>query len=166
MKKLAALLFASTMVMAQGAYAQRDFGQIYVECGLGALIAPNTAWVAVVTNITWDLGTTAISSELSTPESCKGGDSQAAAFIHESYEPLAMDLAQGNGDHLAALMAIPGCDASVQPELSNAMRADFAEMVGQTNYSNMNQMEKSEGLYNIFQKNLNTQQFAASCNIG
>ena len=34
------------MSMAQVANAGRDFGAIYVECGLGALIAPSTPWDA------------------------------------------------------------------------------------------------------------------------
>ena len=163
--KAAALIIASSVLISQNAMAERDFGQIYVECGLGALIAPNTHWVAVVTNITWDLGTTAISSELSSPDSCKGSSSQSAAFIHESYEPLAKDLAQGQGQHLTALMTIPGCDSNVQPEMATALRGDFAKMVGQTDYSEMTQMQKSEGLYNIFQKNLQSN-FANACNVG
>lgn len=166
--KYVAILLASLMVVAQSASAKdsRDFGQIYVECGLGGLIAQHTPWAAVITNVTWDLGTTAISSELSSPDSCKGQSSQSAAFIHESYEPLAMDLAHGQGEHLSALMSIPGCDAAVQPALAKALRTDFAKMVGQPDYSKMNQMQKSEGLYNIFQKNLQAQPFAGSCNIG
>ena len=162
--KSAALFIASSMLMAQTVSA-RDFGQIYVECGLGAVIAPDTAWVAVSTNITWDLGTTAVLSELSSPESCSGSSSRSAAFIHEGYAPLVMDLAQGQGDHLTALMSIPGCDAAVQPELADALRGDFAQMVGQSDYSEMNQMQKSEGLYNIFQKKMQSD-FANSCNIG
>ena len=79
----------------------REFGEIYTDCGLGGLIGSaigskedtlaNVA--AVVTNITFDLGTTAISSNTTSPETCARGKEQTAAFIYESYESLETDIA-------------------------------------------------------------------------
>lgn len=60
------------LAFAQPASA-REFADIYTDCGLGALIAPNNGAVAAVTNVTWDSGTTAVSSDASSAESCKGG---------------------------------------------------------------------------------------------
>ena len=66
----------------------RDFADIYTECGLGAMIAPKNEAVAAITNVTWDYGTTAISSNISSPDTCKGGQGKMASFIHDSYESL------------------------------------------------------------------------------
>lgn len=65
----AALVAATSCGMAHaqgeatGAKKKRAFADIYTECGLGTMIAPKNAAVAAVTNVTWDLGTTAISSD-------------------------------------------------------------------------------------------------------
>jgi len=39
-----------------------------------------------VTNVTWDLGTTAISSDISSQDSCQGGKVKVRVFINNSYE--------------------------------------------------------------------------------
>lgn len=75
----------------------REFADIYTDCGLGAMIAPKTPGVAAVTNVTWDLGTTAVSSNISSPDACVGGKEKTAAFIHDSYSSLEEDLAKGDG---------------------------------------------------------------------
>lgn len=70
MKFMKALMFATVVclggmmatTMPAQAKSNRTFGQIYTQCGLGAMIAPHTPVVAAITNVTWDLGTTAISS--------------------------------------------------------------------------------------------------------
>ena len=64
----------------------REFADIYTECGLGAMIAPRNEAVAAVTNVTWDLGTTAISSDISSQDSCQGGKVKVRVFINNSYE--------------------------------------------------------------------------------
>ncbi len=68
----------------------REFAEIYTDCGLGAMIAPRTPAVAAVTNVTWDLGTTAISSNISSPDSCMGGQAKMAAFIKDGVKPLSL----------------------------------------------------------------------------
>ena len=79
--KTLTLAFAASLLLAQAAGA-REFADIYTDCGLGALIAPRTPAVAAVTNVTFDLGTTAIISNVSSPETCQGGKALAAAFIN------------------------------------------------------------------------------------
>ena len=44
----------------------------YVQCGIGAAIFKNNKTAAIISNIIWDLGTTAISSQTSSPETCEG----------------------------------------------------------------------------------------------
>jgi hypothetical protein len=78
--KIASLALAGLMVTSISAQA-REFAEIYTECGLGAMIAPRTPAVAAVTNVTWDLGTTAVTSNISSPDTCQGGKEKTAAFI-------------------------------------------------------------------------------------
>jgi hypothetical protein len=104
----------------------RDFGEIYTQCGLGGLIAGSVPVVAVITNITWDLGTTAISSAVSSPETCRNPEARTAAFINEAAPKLEQDLARGQGAHLTALLELSGCPASAQPAITDALRVDLA----------------------------------------
>lgn len=103
-------------ILAMPAHAQqgdRDIGRIYTECGLGGAIAPTSDVVAAITNITFDLGTTAISSNLSSPASCSGGkEVKTAALIINNTAAIEKEAAAGEGETLAALEAVSGCSTS------------------------------------------------------
>ncbi|MBF0490993.1 MAG: DUF3015 family protein [Candidatus Omnitrophica bacterium] len=131
----------------------RDFADIYTECGLGAMIAPRNAAVAAVTNVTWDSGTTAISSNISSPDTCKGGQPRTAAFIHQSYPALEKDLASGNGIYLDTLAVLAGHSASDKTQFIASLRSDFSKVVASAGYSDKSSFEKSEALYNAVYKN-------------
>ncbi len=160
--KLSAVALIALLVIPQATMA-REFAEIYTECGIGAVIAPNTPAVAAVTNVTWDLGTTAISSNMSSPESCAGGDGRTAMFIHDSYDSLERDLARGNGEYLDTLMVMAGCAEEAQQPLSTALRADFGSSVATDSYTNQTRFQKAESLYNLLYKQVDDQ-FSASCN--
>jgi hypothetical protein len=132
----------------------REFADIYTECGLGAMIAPRNEAVAAVTNVTWDSGTTAISSNITSPDTCKGGQEKTAAFIHESYESIASDISSGNGTHLDALVMLTGVNEKSQQQFKVALRNDFAKAVASEGYSQQTKFEKSQELYNLIYKNL------------
>ncbi|MBM9520727.1 DUF3015 family protein [Desulforhopalus vacuolatus] len=127
----------------------RSFADIYIECGLGAMIAPHTSPVAVVTNVTWDLGTTAISSNISCPDSCVGGQAKSAAFIFDSYESLEKDIARGQGEYLDTLMTLTNVSKESQGKAVNNLRNNFAFYVANQDYTNQTKFQKSENLYNI-----------------
>lgn len=127
----------------------REFADIYTECGLGAIIAPSNQAVAAVTNVTWDLGTTAISSNISSEDTCKGGKAKVAAFINDSYENLEKDLASGNGKYLDTLATLAKNDSQSREEFIASVRKDFSSLVASNDYSNLTTYEKSEKLYNI-----------------
>jgi len=157
-------LVASFFFIMAAQASDREFADIYTECGLGAMIAPRNPAVAAVTNVTWDSGTTAISSDATTPDACKGGKSKAAAFMLESYPSLERDLAQGTGEHLSTLLNIVGCEEASQSEISLALRQDFAEIVSRDGYSTQTRYEKVEGLFNIF-TGLVSEQYADVCTL-
>ena len=128
-----------------------EFADIYIDCGLGAVIAPRTPAVAAVTNVTLDLGTTAILSHLTSPETCKGGQAKLAAFIHDAYEPLEADLASGQGEYLDSLTVLAGVSEEEKTSFVSAVRDDFAASAATDNYTQQTRFEKAENLYNILQ---------------
>jgi len=147
------LAIAGTVIaasMAQVAEAKRSFADIYIECGLGAMIAPSTGWVAVITNITWDWGTTAIMSEASSPESCKGGQAKTAMMIYEAYPSLETELAQGRGEHLDALFALSGREKADHAALIAELRSGFAALVADQGYTERSRYEKAERFFVLF----------------
>jgi hypothetical protein len=125
----------------------REFADIYTECGLGAMIAPTNSAVAAVTNVTWDSGTTAISSNLSSPETCNGGQEKVASFIYNSYETLEKDLASGSGTYLDSLMVLAGYTQDQQK--LEALRNGFAKIVANPSYVDQNRFEKANALYDL-----------------
>lgn len=154
MKKGFLLAASAALFLAAGQASAREFADIYTECGLGAMIAPNNGAVAAVTNVTWDLGTTAVSSNVSSADTCQGGKKKTAAFIYEQFAQIEKDLARGQGQHLAALMNIAGCEVGSEQTL----RAGFADSVAQPGYAAQSRFERAEALFNQVQK--------ASCKAG
>lgn len=127
------------------AAANGTFGDAYTECGIGALFFPSNDTLAAITNVTWDLGTTAVSSNYSSEDACNGSSAETAMFIHESYDILEANIAQGEGEHLNALMTIAGCESSA----TTVLREEFGQVVTAKYYSEKDAVEKSEALYNI-----------------
>lgn len=125
----------------------REFADIYTECGLGAMIAPNNAAVAAVTNVTWDLGTTAISSNATSEDTCAGGSAKSAALIYKSYPELERDIANGEGEHLAALLTIAGAE-SHEATIAK-LRPEFAALVAADGYADSSRAEKAAALYEL-----------------
>jgi len=141
-----------------GAFLQpcmaRDFADIYTDCGLGAMIAPNNSAVAAITNVVWDCGTTAISSNISCPDSCKGGQDRVAAFIYQSYDSIEQDLASGYGEYLDTLVDLVGYEAEQKPTFVASLRRDFADIVEASMYSDSTRYQKAEALYNLVYKHV------------
>ncbi|WP_457595652.1 DUF3015 family protein [Hydrogenimonas sp.] len=150
--KLLSLVLAGLLTSGISAQA-REFAEIYTDCGLGALIAPHTPAVAAVTNVTWDLGTTAISSNVSSPDTCKGGQAKTAAFIFKSYESLEKEIAMGNGKYLDKLIELSGSKKQKE-KIIRALRKDFSKEVASNSYAKKSRYEKSLTLYNILYSNV------------
>lgn len=141
-----ALAFLAILATA-GTASARDFASIYKECGLGALLFPDDPIIAVVTNVTWDLGTTAVSSELTTPGSCKGGSAGMAQYIIDTHPQIEQDLSVGAGTHLSSMVTMMGCGDN-SAAASTALRASFSNAVIEGGYYEANDLEKSEMLFN------------------
>ena len=127
----------------------REFAEIYTDCGIGGMIAPRSDAVAAVTNVTWDLGTTAISSNITSPDTCSGGQAEQAAFIHDSYDALELAIASGHGTYLDALAALAGHEGQAQQRFVTALRAGFVKLVAAPDYHEQDRFAKAEALYNL-----------------
>ena len=142
-------------ISATNAVQARDFAEIYTQCGLGAMIAPNSEAVAAVTNVTWDLGTTAVSSNISSEETCRGGQKKVASLIHHAYPQLTADIAKGQGIHLTALSDAAQCDQTVNRQFQLKVRNDFASLnVLDAEKSQATKNEELFGLVNSAAKKL------------
>lgn len=143
-----ALASIALVSMIGSAAADRDFAAIYKECGLGAMLFPDDPIIAVVTNVTWDLGTTAVLSELSSPESCKGNPAQMASLVLDAYPQIEQDLAIGEGEYLASMVNLMGCEGSESQAVS-ALRSEFTASATGGTYFEAESFEKAETLYNL-----------------
>lgn len=161
MKKQVMAIAAALLSLGAGAAQAREFADIYTECGLGAMIAPNNGAVAAVTNVTWDLGTTAISSNISSADSCQGGKKKVAALLLNSHAQVEADLAKGEGPHLAALSVAAGCSASNQVMFKASMRRELAALAAKPGYGEQARNVKAADLYDATRDSA----AAASCAI-
>lgn len=139
---IAALAFATAFGTA---HAERDFAAIYKECGLGAMLFPEDSTLAVITNVTWDLGTTAVTSGLSSPGTCQGDASVMAAFIMDSHPQIEQDLAYGEGAYLTSMMTLMGCNQDSSAALQ--LRESFSKSI-ENGYYEASDVKKSEMLFN------------------
>lgn len=155
----AALLF-SLLIIPQISFAKNA----WTQCGIGAAIFPSTGWAAAISNVWWDLGTTATSSSSSTESQCAGKGSMGV-LIYENYAKVEEETAIGQGAHLNAMMSILGCDDSVQENMIQDVRSDLLLHVKDPSYSKKSKLEKSEALYNNLIDKVE-HKYAKFCSIG
>lgn len=151
MNRLSRLALVGALAFGISASASdRSFGQIYTQCGIGGLLtspipSPVKEPLAVISNIVWDLGTTAITSNISSDGTCAGKSETVATFISNSYENLEKELAQGEGAYLDTLVSMTKPADQTKEAFVASIRADFAKVVA----SNSSDFQKRESLYNI-----------------
>lgn len=112
MKKLSALVFAASALVAASASVQAKEVNAWKHCGLGAMVFDDNETAAAVSNLIWDLGTTALSSKISSVESCVSPSAETALFIKETFNVLESEVAVGEGDYVNAMLEIRGCEAT------------------------------------------------------
>ncbi len=149
-KSLLTAMFAT--VLAMPVFAEDKPLNPWQHCGIGAMVFPENGAAAAISNILWDLGTTAVSSNISSQESCEGSPKVAAAkFITETYASLEDETAKGQGQHLSAMLDILGCSDSVRTDVISDVQASFADMLSDNSYELKNQQQKAESYYNVVQ---------------
>lgn len=122
------------------------------DCGIGAMIFPANGVAAAISNIIWDLGTTAVSSNISSQESCDSRKAKTAMFIKATLPALEQEVATGEGEYVTAMLEIRGCDVSSHTAIVDAVRKDIA----------LKPADNAEALYNVLEKRV-TVNFANVC---
>ncbi len=125
----------------------RTIEQIYKECGIGgALFGNSSPILAIISNVTWDLGTTAATSDSMSPNTCQGGNVKAAVLIKEAFPSVEKDLASGQGAHLSALANVAHCDSEAN------VRAQYGQYAQTSAYRTATQDQNAQALYSIVQQ--------------
>lgn len=141
--KLSLVALALTAVTSTSAYAEsRDLGGIFKECGIGAMLFSNDSTLAVISNVIWDLGTTATTSNVSSEGTCKGKAAKIATFVGHSYGKLETEIAAGEGKYVETLSKVSGKSVS-------DIRSSFAKVVADKDFANMSKEDKAQKLFNI-----------------
>jgi hypothetical protein len=129
----------------------KDLQGIYEDCGLGGLLFPRWPIGASVSNFTWDFGSTASTSGLTTPNACSGGKAKLAAYIYKSYDSIEKDLAKGDGKYLDMLAKLSEKSSAQKDAFIQAVRVKFRESVAKDNYSSLTRLEKAKMVYSIIE---------------
>ncbi|WP_290612152.1 DUF3015 family protein [Arsukibacterium sp. UBA3155] len=95
------------------------------QCGIGAMIFDDNGAAAAISNIIWDLGTTAVSSNISSQDSCEGVNVAAAQFINDSIINIEEETVIGQGENLTAMLNIMGCEVSAHQAIISAVRSEL-----------------------------------------
>lgn len=124
----------------------------FSDCGIGAAIFKETGWAAATSNIIWDLGTTAVTSATASPQTCSRQNIKAAMMVRDAYAQIVEDAARGQGEHLAATLALFSCERGHQNEATQAVRADVRNAVSSPGYDGQQALEKAGTLFNIIDR--------------
>ena len=140
---------APSNVQASAPATTKDLQGIYEDCGIGGLLFPRWPIGASVSNFTWDFGTTATTSGLTTPNACAGGKAKLAAFIYKSYDSIEKDLAKGDGKYLNMLALLSEKSPEQKDAFILAVRTKFREEVSKDSYSSLTRLERAKLVYSI-----------------
>ena len=122
------------------------------DCGLGAMVFPNNGVAAAISNVIWDLGTTAVTTNVSSQESCASEKAQTAMFIKSTMPSLEQEVAIGEGEYVTAMLELRGCELESHAAIIKAVRQEFAT---QDN-------DNAETLYNVLEERISSD-FSKSC---
>jgi hypothetical protein len=115
------------------------------DCGLGAMVFPDNGVAAAISNVIWDLGTTAVTSASASEDNCNATRVQTARFVTESLPNLEEDIVKGEGQHLTTMLNLIGCETAQQNVVSN----DFSSIMTNATYSGMDLQQKAESLFSV-----------------
>ena len=147
MKKLATLALAAALIAPSVSAADNNINA-WKQCGIGAMIFDQNGVAAAISNIIWDLGTTAVTSKLSSAENCNSGSAKTAMFIKQSYKNIIEETAQGEGEYITAMLDLLEVSEENRVTTIAAVRNDMARLVSEDSYASKAQSEKAELYYN------------------
>jgi len=134
------------------------------DCGIGAMIFTDVPVGAIISNLIWDLGTTALTSSGASKETCKGQTVAAAKFITHTYANLEEQTVKGDGKHLHAMLNILGCNDSSHQGIIHSVRSRFGNTLKSRDYNAQATVAKAENYYNLVNATIK-KDYPTQCNI-
>lgn len=162
MKKVIGLLAVLSLTLGASIQAKAADLNPWTDCGIGAMIFKTLPVAAVISNVIWDLGTTAVTSAGLSAQTCEGSRAKVAMLIGTSYANLEEETVQGGGQHVNAMLNVMSCKPAAHAGIIQAVRADFVQSLQGAEYVAMSAQGKAEAYYNLVKANVNGQ-FAAQC---
>ena len=136
MKKLTlCALVASTLMAGNVAADESTYVNPWKHCGIGAMIFDDNSTAAAISNVIWDLGTTAVSSKVSSVESCDGKEIKTAQFIQDNYKKVLEETSQGEGSHITAMLNMLEIEANEHTDVVKSVRLAMAQQLQANNAS-------------------------------
>jgi len=146
MKKVLTIALTAALMSPFASAAQNDLNA-WTKCGIGAMVFEHNDTAAAISNVIWDLGTTAVSSKLSSVENCNGKGAKTAMYIKQSFNNIIEETAQGEGQHLTAMLDMYDVAEQQRSATIAALRAQSAEMVSSDDYVNASSSDKAQAYY-------------------
>lgn len=145
----AAALAGSLMLLGATTASAATQGDInpWQHCGIGAAIFDENGTAAAISNVIWDLGTTAVTSATVSPETCSSKEVEVAQFVDQTYDQLAMETAMGEGEHLTAALGLMNCGTEARQGVVSQLRADLQETSAVAGYADQAHADKAYGFY-------------------
>jgi len=119
------------------------------HCGIGAMIFDDNPTAAAISNVIWDLGSTAVSSNISSQGSCHGKKAHMAAakFIQTNHANLEQDMVMGQGQHLAGLADV--LEVADKATFNSTVKQQFSQLMMSPKYQALSAQAKAEAMYHI-----------------
>lgn len=123
MKKMVSIAIAAA-ALSTNAFAQ-DVENVnpWKHCGIGAAIFDDNGTAAALSNVIWDLGTTAITSKVSSESTCNGKRTKVAMFIQDNFDAVLEQTAMGEGEHVNAMLDILEVSEESKAEVVASVRS-------------------------------------------
>lgn len=163
-KLLAALGLAASFSFSGFANAADSEAKLnpWVDCGIGAMIFPGTPAGAVISNVIWDMGTTAVTSAGASKNTCESKRSKVAMLVGATYANLEEETVKGEGAHISAMLNLANCQASAHDGIIRSVRADFSQSLQNSAYMQKSMQDKAQAYYQMVDAKL-TGEFSAQC---
>lgn len=126
-----------------------EISNAWTQCGIGGMLFKELPVAAAISNIIWDLGTTAVISMAASPDTCKGVRVAAAVFINESIDSIEADLAKGEGKHMTAMLNLMGVEGKDHAKVAASVRTSIAQ---NPEFLGLPGTEKAQNMYAIVER--------------
>jgi hypothetical protein len=153
-KAIAITLLLASVSTVSFAQEKKKVLNPWIDCGIGAMIFEDIGWAAAISNVIWDLGTTAVTSDQSSQNTCNSKTAKTALYIGTTYANLSEETVKGDGRHLRAMFEIAGCQAASHDGAIGSLRSEFAQYLSVDANAAKSQAVKAEDFYNLVQKSL------------